>query len=81
MGRLIVATTPTGGDMEPEKGYSFSIQAELIRQIQEEQGQTPCYATPTADNCSRKKEEQCRWRHDCYCETEEDKARRGSGIR
>jgi hypothetical protein len=81
MGWRIVATTPTGGDMEPEKGHSFSIQAELIRQIQEEHGQTPCYATPTADNCSRKKEEQCRWRHDCYCESEEDKARRGGGTR
>lgn len=62
--------------MEPEKGFSFSIQAELIRQIQEEHGQVPCYATPTADNCSQKREEQCRWRHDCFNEAEEDRGRR-----
>jgi hypothetical protein len=57
-----------------QKERSFSIQAELIRQIQANQGLTPCYATPRADNCSQKKEEQCRWRHDCYHEAEEASA-------
>lgn len=65
--------------MEPEKGFSFSIQAELIRQIQEEHGQIPCYATPTADNCSQKKEEQCRWRHDCFSEAGEDRRNAATG--
>jgi len=66
--------------MEPEKGYSFSIQAELIRQIQSEHGDIPCYATPNVENCSKKKEETCRWRHDCYHEAEEDRVRRSASI-
>lgn len=66
-----------GGNMEAENEFRFSMQAELIRQIQEEQGLVPCYATPGAENCDRKKEGACRWRHDCFHEAEMDKARRG----
>jgi hypothetical protein len=62
--------------MEEETGRGFSMQAELIRQIQEEQGQVPCYATPNSENCDRKKEGACRWRHDCFNEAEKGQARR-----
>lgn len=62
-----------GGDMETDRQFRFSIQAELIRQIQAENGDEPCYATPTADNCNKKKEETCRWRHDCYSEVPSEK--------
>ncbi|BBI99192.1 hypothetical protein FGKAn22_08850 [Ferrigenium kumadai] len=64
--------------MEEESERSFSMQAELIRQIQEEQGQAPCYATPNSENCDKKKEGACRWRHDCFNEAEMDKAGRGT---
>lgn len=63
--------------MGEETGRRFSMQAELIRQIQEEQGMYPCYATPNAENCDRKKEGACRWRHDCFQEAETDKANGG----
>lgn len=63
--------------MEEETGCRFSMQAELIRQIQEEQGMVPCYATPSAENCDQKKEGACRWRHDCFNEAEMGKNRRG----
>ncbi len=62
--------------MEAENERSFSMQAELIRQIQEEQGHVPCYATPNSENCSKKKDEICRWRHDCYHEADMDRANR-----
>lgn len=61
--------------MEPEKEQRFSIQADLIRQIQAENGDVPCYATRTTENCDQKKEMGCRWRHDCYCEAEEQAIR------
>lgn len=47
---------------------SFSPQAEIIRQIQIKDGQTPCYATPTSDWCNNK---ECGWRHDCFDEARE----------
>lgn len=67
--------------MDEEKGQYFSIQADLIRQIQEEYGDIPCYASPTAENCNKKREEACRWRHDCYCEAEEEVARQAARQR
>lgn len=61
--------------MDQKREQRFSIQADLIRQIQEENGDIPCYATPSAENCNKKREEACRWRHDCYCEAEEEALR------
>lgn len=49
---------------------TFSLQVELIRQIQEENGQAPCYATPAAIGCTKKATE-CSWRHDCFADAEE----------
>lgn len=51
--------------VKPEEAGSFSIQAEIIRQIQVNDGQTPCYATPASNQCSKK---ECGWRHDCFDE-------------
>lgn len=48
----------------------FSLQVELIRQIQADNGQTICYATPTSVGCTKKQNE-CTWRHDCFLDAEE----------
>jgi len=47
---------------------SFSLQAEIIRQIQTNDGQTPCYATSASKHCDKK---ECGWRHDCFDEVRE----------
>ena len=47
---------------------SFSLQAEIIRQIQTNDGQTPCYATSASKQCDKK---ECGWRHDCFDEVRE----------
>lgn len=47
---------------------SFSPQAEIIRQIQINDGQTACYATPASNQCDKK---ECGWRHDCFDEAHE----------
>ena len=70
-----ILATSDGGNMKPEKERRFSIQADLIREFQAESGDEPCYATPTAENCAKKKEEACRWRHDCFSEAEEESRR------
>jgi len=49
---------------------SFSLQAEIIRQIQANDGQTPCYATSAVNYCDKK---ECGWRHDCFDEVREHK--------
>lgn len=50
-----------------ETKTSFSLQARLIRQMQEDEGQTVCYASPDAmSSCTNKN---CCWRHDCFEET------------
>lgn len=54
--------------VNPDEVKSFSMQAEIIRQIQIKDGQTPCYATPTSDRCDNK---ECGWRHDCFDEARE----------
>lgn len=53
----------------PEETRPFSVQAEIIRQIQAGDGQAPCYATPSSEWCDKKKE--CGWRSDCYDEARE----------
>lgn len=55
--------------MEQATNRSFSVQAQLIRQMQRDDGLHPCYATPDAEHCA-KSEHECCWRHDCYHETE-----------
>lgn len=54
--------------METNREKSFSLQAQLIREMQTQEGKEPCYATPMARNCDQ---EQCCWRHDCFHEVEE----------
>lgn len=55
-------------DIQPNESKQFSIQAEIIRQIQIRDGMTPCYATPTSNQCDNK---DCGWRHDCFDEARE----------
>lgn len=43
--------------------YCGSVQALLVRQIQVENGQAPCYATAARDSCLKPG---CCWRSDCY---------------
>lgn len=50
---------------------SFSIQAQLIREMQALEGKEPCYASPVAAHCDQKAREKCSWRHDCFDESEE----------
>lgn len=50
---------------KPAEVKPFSLQAEIIRQIQVKDGKTPCYATPASDWCNNK---ECGWRHDCFDE-------------
>ena len=50
---------------------AFSIQAQLIREMQATEGKQPCYATPVAAHCDLKTKEKCSWRHDCFDEAEE----------
>lgn len=45
----------------------FSLQAELIRQIQVGDGDAPCYATPSVVGCAKT---ECSWRRDCFHEAE-----------
>ncbi|MDP2143762.1 MAG: hypothetical protein Q8J80_06470 [Gallionella sp.] len=47
-----------------------SLQVELIRNLQEEHGHVPCFATPVALTCTKKQSE-CSWRQDCFHEDEE----------
>ncbi len=47
---------------------SFSLQAEIIRQIQVNSGQTPCYGTSNSNYCDKK---ECGWRGDCFDEMSE----------
>jgi len=54
--------------VKPDGAKSFSLQAEIIRQIQTNDGQTPCYATPASKQCNNK---DCGWRHDCFDEVRE----------
>ncbi len=37
--------------------------AELVRTIQETEGNYPCYQTPGAENCDQP---ECCWRDDCF---------------
>ena len=55
--------------MGSSKRYPVSVQALMIRQIQVEVGQAPCYATATADHCAKTN---CCWRFDCYCDDADD---------
>lgn len=48
----------------------FSLQVELIRQMQTENGHEACYATPATVGCTKKQSE-CSWRHDCFHDAEE----------
>lgn len=54
--------------VKQEEGRSFSLLAEIIRQIQTNDGQTPCYATSASNQCNNK---ECGWRHDCFDEVRE----------
>lgn len=54
--------------VKPDGAKSFSLQAEIIRQIQTNDGQTPCYATSASKHCDKK---ECGWRHDCFDEVRE----------
>lgn len=51
-----------------DEAKPFSLQAEIIRQIQANDGQTPCYATSASNQCDKK---ECGWRHDCFDEARE----------
>jgi hypothetical protein len=55
-------------EMTMETG--FSLQVELIRQIQSDSGQVACYAKPAAFGCMKPPSE-CVWRHDCFDEAED----------
>lgn len=57
--------------MEMNSPQIFSIQAQLIRELQTQEGHEPCYATPSAEYCQHKAQEECCWRYDCYYEAEE----------
>lgn len=57
--------------MEMNSSQTFSIQAQLIRELQIQEGHNPCYATPSAEYCQHKEQEKCCWRYDCYHEAEE----------
>ena len=48
-----------------EENAPFSIQSMLIRQMQIEKGQKPCFAMQDSLECADKK---CSWRHDCFDE-------------
>lgn len=63
--------------MGSKKCHPVSVQALLIRQIQMEVGQAPCYATATRDNCLKTG---CCWRSDCYCDDEGDHPARNGVI-
>lgn len=54
--------------IKPEEKKPLSLQAEIIRQIQVNDGLTPCYATPASNECENK---ECGWRYDCFDETSE----------
>lgn len=54
--------------VNPDEIKSFSLQAEIIRQIQINDGQTACYATAASNRCDNKR---CGWRHDCFEEARE----------
>jgi len=41
----------------------FSPEAKVIRQLQKDEGNAPCYATPVSSLCNRK---ECGLRHDCF---------------
>lgn len=43
-----------------------SLQAEIVRQMQINEGKTPCYATAAVERCDK---QGCVWRHDCFEET------------
>lgn len=60
--------------MELTSKPSFSIQAQLIREMQVQYGQEPCYGAPAAAHCTADARGQCAWRHDCFHEAEEHKA-------
>lgn len=48
--------------MELKKNHLFSMQTELIRQMQLAEGLEPCYDTPAAEHCDNR---ECCWRYDC----------------
>ncbi|MBI1886769.1 MAG: hypothetical protein HYS19_00070 [Nitrosomonadales bacterium] len=54
--------------VRPEEIRSPSIQVEIIRQIQINNGQAPCYATSATDYCDKK---ECGWRSDCFDDARE----------
>lgn len=62
-----------------KENQSFSIQVEMIRQMQSDNGQTPCYATPTTAHCNKKHSE-CSWRHDCFEDAEEVNESQGKEV-
>lgn len=51
--------------MELKKNHLFSMQAELIRQMQVADGLEPCYDTSAVEHCHNA---ECCWRYDCYYE-------------
>ena len=55
-------------EMDTKSG--FSLQVQLVRQIQSNNGQEACYATPATVGCTKKQNE-CSWRHDCFQDAEE----------
>ncbi len=46
----------------------FSLQAQLIRKMQEADGHTVCFATKVSNECPDKG---CCWRHDCFDEAKD----------
>lgn len=57
--------------MEFTSKPSFSIQAQLIREMQAQEGKEPCYASPASAHCTADARSQCAWRHDCFDEAGE----------
>ncbi len=58
----------TANTVKPDEIKSFSLQAEIIRQIQINDGHAACYATSAINQCNNK---ECGWRHDCFDEVRE----------
>lgn len=56
--------------MSEKKNHLFSMQTELIRQMQVADGLEPCYDTPATKHC---KDLDCCWRYDCYVEKTEQR--------
>lgn len=63
---------------EPAQTPQFSPEAQVIRQLQKDEGNVPCYATPVSSLCNRK---ECGLRHDCFEEAASLKEQSQGGVK